>query len=385
LNILVVAHFQNDSTPTAIFIHNQLLELKKQGLNILVLAGISRHRVDYYGARLLPEIRKGNVDGIEHIFFRFTSLSGYGMWGINASNAIRVIEKSLKQDIKEFAPEIVHAHTIGFDSEIGGWIKKVFGIPLVVTIHGGDAEVPIQKGKGLLLQEWCNRADRIVTVSTKLEKKLEENGIQCKTITILNGYKKGDDRMFHKKKHSVIQVGNLIELKHYETTIQAFQKYQEIYEDARFYIIGQGKEEAKLRKLCNHLKIADKVEFLGSQSNDKVLEKMGECEYFIMPSSPEGFGIAYLEAMSSGCITMGTKGEGIADLIQDKENGFLVSVDGVDEIVKNLFWCEENPPEAELIKEKAYKSVEHLSWENNALKYIQLYGSLVERDENDRN
>ena len=88
-------------------------------------------------------------------------------------------------------------------------------------------------------------------------------------------------------------------------------------------IVGQGPVRQMLEEICGKLGISDAVEFTGQMPNDQVLARLRESEIFVMASKPEGFGIVYLEAMSSGCVTIGTEGEGISDLIVHGENGFL--------------------------------------------------------------
>ncbi len=95
-----------------------------------------------------------------------------------------------------------------------------------------------------------------------------------------------------------------------------------------------------------------------------------------MPSINEGFGIVYLEAMASGCITIGTEGEGIADLIVSGENGFLVPPDNPEAIVKVVEWCLEHPEEADGIAENGRKDALALTWEKNAAEYIKLFKEL---------
>ena len=97
-----------------------------------------------------------------------------------------------------------------------------------------------------------------------------------------------------------------------------------------------------------------------------------------MPSVNEGFGIVYLEAMASGCITVGTEGEGIADLIVSGKNGFLVPPDSPDAIVSVIEWCLEHPEEADAIAEQGRKDALDLTWEHNAEQYIELFERMLE-------
>jgi glycosyltransferase involved in cell wall biosynthesis len=53
-----------------------------------------------------------------------------------------------------------------------------------------------------------------------------------------------------------------------------------------------------------------------------------------MVSSPETFGLVYLESLASGCITVGSKNEGIDGIIINEKNGFLVKPRDSDALLK---------------------------------------------------
>ena len=59
---------------------------------------------------------------------------------------------------------------------------------------------------------------------------------------------------------------------------------------------------------------------------------MREADVFVMVSSPETFGLVYIEAMAQGCITIGSLNEGIDGIIENRKNGFLVSAADVNEL-----------------------------------------------------
>ena len=100
---------------------------------------------------------------------------------------------------------------------------------------------------------------------------------------------------------------------------------------------------------------------------------LSKSNVFVLPSSPEGFGITYVEAMNNGCIVIGTRGEGIDGFVKDGVNGFLTNVD-VDEISDKILYILNN--NCDKIRKTGIKDAKMLTWENNAKKYIELLGDI---------
>ena len=96
-----------------------------------------------------------------------------------------------------------------------------------------------------------------------------------------------------------------------------------------------------------------------------------------MVSKPEGFGIVYLEAMAAGCITVGTAGEGVADVIRSGENGFLVPADDPEAIVQIIENCLANSKKAAALAAAGQIAARKLTWEENAKQHIRLFTELT--------
>ena len=119
------------------------------------------------------------------------------------------------------------------------------------------------------------------------------------------------------------------------------------------------------------LELKEHVTFKNQLINKEVLTLMNESYIFLLPSIHEGFGIVYPEAMSMGCITIGTKTEGSDGFIIDKENGFLVNpnVKEIVQLIDEIYLKKYNIQE---IRKRACQDAQKLTWENNAKQYIEV-------------
>lgn len=380
MNILVVAHYQGDGSPTAIFVHEQIRAFIKAGHQVKVIVPIAVGKPGWSNHRFGVSVQRMVIDQIEHNFLRYLSLSSIGENGFNDWSASVALRYQFGKIMGPFIPDIIHAHTIGLDSCIGVWLKKKYHCPLVVTTHGSDTSIPLAKGKKAFLKRCCDQADLIVAVSSVLADKLK----QCRTTTpicsILNGFSvQYMPTGYQKRELSFIQVGHLIPQKKVDVTIRAFAQVRGQYPAATLRIIGSGSERGALEALCHELGMDDSVCFMGQVANQVVMEEMAKAQFFVMPSVREGFGIVYIEAMAAGCITIGTEGEGIADLIVSGENGLLVPPNDPDAIVCRIMECLNNPKKAEAIAKRGREAATVLTWERNISCYTKVFASLIER------
>lgn len=377
MNILVVAHYQNDGSPTAIFVHDQVLAYRKLGHSVRVVVPIAFGKRDLNGRRQGIGVRWENIDGIPHYFIRHFSLSKYGKRRFNTAAALCTLRVGLGAVLDGFTPDVIHAHTLGFDSEIGAWLKRHLDVPLVVTTHGSDTTIPMSLGEHDQMKRLCNRADEIVAVSGVLRARLIPCGTDTPVRVIHNGFRSKHLRgQTPKNPCSFQQTSHLIELKKVDITIRAFARIHAVHPESRLTIIGTGVMRAELEALCGQLGVSEVVRFLGEVPNAQVFQELGQSQFYIMPSVREGLPISYLEAMGSGCITVGTAGEGISEIITSGENGFLVPPDDPDAIVQAVEWCFSHPDEAAAIAEQGRRDALGLTWEKNASEYIELFKSM---------
>ena len=154
MKILVVCHYGLYQDLTASFVHNQAKEYAALGhrVRVIIPNGIGKNGPGR--GRVLPLLSERETDGVELVDLRYVTLSRYGEKHFNTSSAVAVIRVHWNRIFDDFRPDVIHAHTLGFDSEIGAWLKKKFHCPLVVTTHGSDTVLPLEKGQQALLKRW---------------------------------------------------------------------------------------------------------------------------------------------------------------------------------------------------------------------------------------
>lgn len=229
------------------------------------------------------------------------------------------------------------------------------------------------------------KIDAMVGVSEKVTARFMGKIKNVPAHTVYNGVNldmfKFKEREFTKdERNRVLTVANLIELKGHNYLIEAVAKAREQSIDIELTIAGRGPLEAELKALAESLGVSEKVRFTGYIGYEKIAELMQDNDIFVMPSYYEALGCVYLEAMSSGMITVGVRGQGIDEVIEDGENGFLVNPKSVDDIV----WVFEkiNGEDTEKLKnisKSASKTSQEYSWDKSAKTLIDVYKNLEEQ------
>ena len=103
--------------------------------------------------------------------------------------------------------------------------------------------------------------------------------------------------------------------------------------------------------------IKSNIHFMGRKTHEEVLTQMKKSDIFILPSVNETFGQVYLEAMGCGCITIGTRNDGIDGIIKDGKNGFLTTPNIMD--IKKVLNRINNMPQkhCDIILRNCYNTV----------------------------
>jgi len=176
-------------------------------------------------------------------------------------------------------------------------------------------------------------------------------------------------------------VSRLVAKNNLSTLIRAFTIVLERNPEARLKIVGAGPEFPKLSQLVHHLGVANQVDFLGSIPHQRVHKYMQRFDVFVRPSLTEGFGIVFIEAMASGCVTIGPNIPVVSNILKDGYDGFLVDPRSPEAIADLINEIAENRKTIENVSLHARKKVVSCySWDSVYLrikkKYNEIWSSL---------
>jgi glycosyltransferase involved in cell wall biosynthesis len=283
---------------------------------------------------------------IQMQWLRYFSLpGGIGLPTAGAFLFARIVGK-VREMKRSQRIDLVHAHGPLPCGHAAMLLSAELGVPYVVSVHGLDAFSTEQvHGRA---GQWCHRISqrvyassrRVICISERVRERVLE-GVErgCRTSVVYNGvdielFSPGDAPSSDAL--TILSVGNLIPIKGHEVLIRTIAQLLPEFSSLCLEIIGDGPERSRLFALSQQLGIEDRVRFLGRQSRRDVAAAMRRCTLFALPSRFEGLGCVYLEAMSTGKPVVGCRGQGIAEIIQQGSNGFLVGPDNARELTLAL-------------------------------------------------
>jgi phosphatidylinositol alpha-1,6-mannosyltransferase len=109
-----------------------------------------------------------------------------------------------------------------------------------------------------------------------------------------------------------------------DTLISALPRLLADWPDLQLVAVGEGDDQAWLEQLADGCGVRSHVHFLSGLSYPEIAACYSACEIFALPSSGEGFGLVYLEAMARGKPVIGGAHGGAPEVIEDGRTGYLV-------------------------------------------------------------
>lgn len=337
---------QPDGWP-ARFISDSCLALA--GLGHRVRVGVLRGYAPAVARRLVARehrgtIKVGRFEGIESIRQRrYPTLPGGLLRGLTNRSLDAAVDRMAAKFLSERRPDVLLIHTEGLAPGAMPLMQRE-GLPVVVVLHGQNTNTAYLSAGGQA-ERFCaalSKVDRLVIVGEPMRsyaKQLAGRGDHVETVW--NGVH-APARMRARPQPDtapveLITVANLQEGKGVDLLLSALARLRSDGADHwRLKIIGDGSQRDVLQAQTADAGLSDRVRFLGVRSNAEVFNELAQADAFVLPSYREAFGVAYLEAMSTGLLTIGVEGEGPSQFIEHGRTGLLVAPRSVESLIDTL-------------------------------------------------
>jgi len=293
----------------------------------------------------------------------------------------------LKKIIKEYKPDIVHAHyatSYGLLGVLSGFH------PLFISVWGSDIyEFPKKSFLHKKLLEFnLTRADRIFSTSHAMAeetKKYTTKEIHVIPFGIdLNIFKPditNKNDLFLEDDLVIGTVKSLEEIYGIEYLIEAFKilKDRQPLLPLKLLIVGGGSQEGNLKQKVKDMNLENQTVFTGKVEHKLIVKYHNMISVFVALSISESFGVSIIEAGACGKPVVVSNVEGLPEVVEKGITGFIVEpknpLEATNAIEKLLL----EPDLRVQMGKNARKRVEHLyKWDDNIKQMMEMYKN-VER------
>lgn len=311
------------------------------------------------------DFHKDDYNGLVDYFEQIEMTRAIGGNDLKAIKEVRAL-------IKKYNPDIVYAH-----SSKAGAIARVADIGLknhcVYNPHGwafnmrcSAMKKEIYTAIEKIAAPFC---DKIICISdaekqSALDKKIcrEDklqvifNGVDIESYENgVHGAVKRKDLNIPEDAFVVGMVGRMSPQKAPDIFVKMAKKVKDVVPNAHFIIVGNGNQEAEIRKYAEENGFAECLHITGWVDNPMSYVEIFDVACLL--SRWEGFGLALPEYMMAGKPIVASSVDAIPNIIRDGENGLLVEVDDASGASKAVYELYTNDELKDSLIENAYKDV----------------------------
>jgi L-malate glycosyltransferase len=262
--------------------------------------------------------------------------------------------RDIKDEIKSFKPDILHAH---FISGYGYWAQMSQFHPLVLTAWGSDIYITPYKKiiSKRLTRKALTQADLVTVDSMDLKSAVLKLAPQTKKIELIifgvdtTMFKPADKPAGRKV---ILSNRRLEPIYNIENIIRATSLMKREFPDIQLIILGDGSQKENLKQLSNSLGLQSNVEFKGEVKHEELVSYLQTADVYISVPLSDGTSVSLLEAMACEKPVVVSDLPSNREWIEQDVNGKLVLPDSVDVLARSTLELLRDPNSAQTMGRK---------------------------------
>lgn len=303
---------------------------------------------------------------------------GQNVAEIEISKYFKEISESYFKKI-DFLPDVATGHWVVPQISYLKIIKEIFNIPTCLILHS----VPNAYEKKMISNN-LKFIDLVGfrSVSIKSKSNLELDFGTCHQFLCYSGvhdfYQKTlqgyETKVINKKSIKVCFVGNLISRKYPNVIIEALNNISDI--NFEIHYVGEGAMCEKIKRIKRNKNL--QVFFYGRMPRIEVYKVIEKCDFLVMISKDEAFGLVYLEAMLNRTIPIASYHEGFDGILENGVNGYLCN-SGDKGNLTNLFRdiIDTDLEDLYAIQKKCFETVQQMTDSKMAIQYLDQFRAVM--------
>jgi len=375
------------------------------------------HRVRVVSPSGAGEPARDEFDGVEIIRFplRLPEDLTYGKVAQSAVNPWRRVKRlttmlryivaqcrATAREIRRVRPRVIHAHWAIPTGPAAIAAGRRYGLPVVITMHGGDVYVNPEQGYDFptrwyvrpVLRWTLRRASALSAITEDCRRHALRAGAPDERVRVIwNG---ADLKRFRPSvpqqsliadprfgPHMVFACRQLFPRKGIRFLIEAAAKLKPRYPDLKLVLAGDGFERPALERQARALGIAADTIFLGWRPNAELPQYYRAAAVSVVPSLEEGFGIPAAEAMGCEVPVVASDAGGLPEVVEDGVTGLVVPKGDADALAAGIDrLLADEQLRVRMGRAGRERALRLFDWERTAERFEELYQEVIGRSGN---
>ncbi len=283
--------------------------------------------------------------------------------------------------------DVVHVHAIDFFFDALAATRMIHGRPLVCSTHGGIFHTGAQLGLKKLFFQTVTRTSAkaydVIVACSAADAAMFAPIAGRRLVTIENGVDvaKFAGRASAQPTRRIISFGRLASHKRITSLFAVLAALRRANSEWTLTVAGAAGDqpEAELAAAAQDAGVADAVRFVSNPDDTALAREIGMASYFASASAHEGFGIAAVEAMSSGLLPVLSDIPPFASLIQRTREGMLFDPAQPEQAAAQLNAIEATGGPTEARKKRVADVAASFAWPAASTAYARVYHRVSRR------
>lgn len=362
------------------------LELAKRGHDIHFIASDIPFRLQEFTERIY-------FHAVEVMTYPVFEYSPYAL-----SLAARMAEVAEFEDldILHVHYAIPHAPAAYLAKQMVKKNNRLKELKIITTLHGTDITLlGMDRSYLNLIKFSIDESDGTTAVSKYLRNRTYAEFRPNRKIDVIHNFidtdkyrprqehERGCNRFVHRiaptGQKILMHTSNFRPLKRVPDVVRVFANVRKEI-DARLVLVGDGPERHKVEETIRELGVEKDTVLLGKQ--EAIADLICSSDVFLLPSESESFGLAALEAMSSGVPVITSNTGGLPEVNIHGETGFLENVGDINAMTADTLKILTDDKLRNRLSENARQRVmENFTTDRIVQRYVEHYQKVLEGQE----